>query len=101
MAVFLFYEENMICVCDYRTPADVLHSLKNEFEVIQLTPDTALPAPVWGHSDLMIFRLEEYLVTRLKYYYIAAREIDMICKKAGLKLQIGRASCRERVCLSV
>lgn len=86
MAVFLFYEENMICVCDYRTPADVLYSLKNEFDVIQLPPDTALPAPVWGHSDLMIFRLEKYLVTRLKYYYIAAREIDMICKKAGLKL---------------
>lgn len=76
----------MICVCDYRTPADVLHTLKNEFEVIQLPLDAALPAPVWGHSDLMIFRLDEYLVTRYKYYSIASREINLICKKAGLKL---------------
>jgi hypothetical protein len=76
----------MICVCDYRTPASVLEALNKKFDVIQLPFDSALPVPVWGHSDLLIFRLEDYLIVRLKYYYIARREIDLICKKAGLKL---------------
>ncbi len=81
----------MICVCDYRTPAGVLDSLKKEFEVIQLPPDTSLPAPVCGHSDLLIFRLDDYLITRKSYYRIAKREIDSICEKAGLDIILSDA----------
>lgn len=76
----------MICICDYRTPASVLRTLRKEYEVIQLPFDSSLPAPVWGHSDLLIFKIENYLITRSSYYRIARREIDYICKKAGLIL---------------
>lgn len=76
----------MICICDYRTPASVLASLKKEFEVVQLPLDARLPAPVWGHIDLLVFILGKYLITRSSYYRIAKREIEYICKKAGLIL---------------
>ncbi len=81
----------MICICDYRTPAGVLYSLNKEFEVIQLPPDTSLPAPLCGHSDLLIFRLEEYLITRKSYYRIAKREIDRICEVTELNLILSDA----------
>lgn len=76
----------MICICDYRTPRTVSDNLKKEFEVIQLPPDPSLPAPVCGHSDLLIFRLENYLIARKSYYLIAKHEIDEICQKAKLQL---------------
>ncbi len=76
----------MICVCDYRTPVGVLDSLKKEFETIQLPPDSSLPEAVNGHSDLMIFRLENFLITRKNYYLTAKKTIDLICKNAGLEL---------------
>lgn len=81
----------MICICDFRTPRGVLDSLKKEFEVIQLPPDTSLPAPVCGHSDLLVFRLEKYLITRKSYYGIAKSEIDRICKQAKLELILSDA----------
>ncbi len=88
---FCFYEEIMICVCDYRTPAGVLDSLKKEFEVVHLPPDTSLPAPVCGHSDLLIFRLGDHLIARKGYYRAAKREIDGICERAGLELILSDA----------
>ena len=38
----------MICICDYRTPSGVLDSLKKEFEILQLPPDSSLPEAVNG-----------------------------------------------------
>lgn len=81
----------MICICDFRTPRGVLDSLKKEFEVIQLPPDTSLPAPVCGHSDLLVFQLEKNLITRKSYYGIAKSEIDRICKQAKLELILSDA----------
>jgi hypothetical protein len=86
----------MICVCDYRTPAGVLDSLKKEFEVIQLPPDSSLPDAVNGHSDLLIFRLENYLVARKSYYITAKDKIDLICKEAKLELILSDAESGDR-----
>lgn len=76
----------MICVCDYRTPKCVLDSLKKNFEIIQLPPDTSLPEAVNGHSDLLIFKIDNKLVTRKSYYRTAKDKIDLICDKSGLEL---------------
>lgn len=76
----------MICVCDYRTPKGVLDSLKKDFEIIQLPPDTSLPEAVNGHSDLLIFKIDNKLVTRKCYYRTAKDKIDLICDKSGLEL---------------
>jgi len=76
----------MICVCDYRTPKGVLDSLKKDYEIIQLPPDTSLPEAVSGHVDLLIFKLENKLVTRKSYYRTAKDKIDLICEKCGLEL---------------
>lgn len=81
----------MICICDFRTPAGVLDTLKKEFEIIQLPPDASLPAPVCGHSDLLVFRLDKYLVTRKSYYVVAKNEIDRVCKQAKLELILSDA----------
>jgi hypothetical protein len=81
----------MICVCDYRTPASVLDSLKKNFEVIQLPPDYSLPDEVNGHSDLLMFRLNNYLVVRKNYYITAKDKIDLICKEAKCKLILSEA----------
>ena len=76
----------MICVCDYRTPKGVLDSLNKDFEIIQLPPDTSLPEAVNGHSDLLIFKIDNKLVTRKNYYRTAKDKIDLICDKSGLEL---------------
>ena len=76
----------MICVCDYRTPASVLDSLKKEFNIVQLPPDPSLPEAVCGHSDLLIFRLGNHLITRKSYYPAANGEIDFICGQSALEL---------------
>lgn len=81
----------MICVCDYRTPKGVLDSLKKDYEIIQLPPDTSLPEAVSGHVDLLIFKLENKLVTRKSYYRTAMDKIDLICKKCGLELILSEA----------
>lgn len=85
----------MICVCDYRTPKGVLDSLKKEFEIIQLPPDTSLPEAVNGHSDLLIFKIDNKLVTRKNYYRTAKDKIDLICDKGGLELVLSEAEAGE------
>ena len=82
----------MICVCDYRTPASVLDSLKKEFNIVQLPPDTSLPDAVCGHSDLLIFRLGNHLITRKSYYTAAKGEI---CKELLIKLGIDEESFKK------
>ncbi len=81
----------MICVCDYRTPRSVLDSLKKKFEIIQLPPDASLPEAVNGHSDLLIFKIDNKLVTRKSYYRTAKYKIDLICEKSGLELILSDA----------
>lgn len=79
----------MICVCDIRTPRSVLDSLKERgFEILQLPPDPSLPDPVSGHSDLLVFIIDGYLLTREDYYHQAYVEIDRLCKKARFKRMI-------------
>jgi len=79
----------MICVCDIRTPRSVLDQLKERgFEIIHLPPDTSLPHPVCGHSDLLVFIIYGYLLTREDYYHKSFVEIDRLCKKARLKPMI-------------
>lgn len=79
----------MICICDYRTPRAVLNPLKERgFDIIQLPPDPSLPYPVNGHTDLLVFIIEGYLLTRESYYYTALADIDKLCKKARLKRMI-------------
>lgn len=79
----------MICICDYRTPNDVLDSLSGRgFETVQLPPDPSLPEPVNGHADLLVFILDQYLITRRSYYGIAKKEIDLICETAILNLSL-------------
>ncbi len=70
----------MICICDKR------FDLKFEFETVQLPLDPSLSVRVSGHTDLLIFILEDTLITRKDYYSIAKAEIDLICLCAGLKL---------------
>lgn len=81
----------MICVCDYRTPRSVLDSLKKEYKIIQLPPDPSLPNAVDGHSDLLIFRIENYLITRKSFYKKAKDQIDLICKETRLELILSEA----------
>lgn len=86
----------MICVCDYRTPRGVLDSLKKEFEIIQLPPDSSLPKAVNGHADLLIFKLDNKLVTRTSYYKAAKDKIDLICKKSSLELVLSGADATDK-----
>jgi hypothetical protein len=86
----------MICVCDYRTPASVLDSLKKEFNIVQLPPDTSLPEAVCGHSDLLIFRLGNHLITRKSYYPAAKGEIDFICEEASLELILSNSEAGKK-----
>lgn len=86
----------MICVCDYRTPRGVLDSLKKEFDIIQLPPDASLPEAVNGHSDLLIFKIDNKLVTRKSYYRTAKDKIDLICEKCGLELILSDAEAGDK-----
>ncbi|MBQ3228557.1 MAG: hypothetical protein IJB43_08245 [Clostridia bacterium] len=86
----------MICVCDYRTPKGVLDSLKKDFEIIQLPPDTSLPEAVNGHSDLLIFKIDNKLVTRKSYYRTAKDKIDLICDKGGLELVLSETKAGDK-----
>ena len=86
----------MICVCDYRTPKGVLDSLKKDFEIIQLPPDTSMPEAVNGHSDLLIFKIDNKLVTRKSYYRTAKDKIDLICDKGGLELVLSEAKTGDK-----
>lgn len=86
----------MICICDYRTPSGVLDSLKKEFEILQLPPDSSLPEAVNGHSDLLIFRLKNQLITRKSYYRTAKDKIELICEKSGLELILSGAEAGDR-----
>lgn len=86
----------MICVCDYRTPKGVLDSLKKDFEIIQLPPDTSLPEAVNGHSDLLIFKIDNKLVTRKSYYRTAKEKIDLICDKGGLELVLSKSEAGDK-----
>lgn len=86
----------MICVCDYRTPRGVLDSLKKDFEIIQLPPDTSLSEAVNGHSDLLIFKIDNKLVTRKSYYRTAEDKIDLICEKCGLELILSDAEAGDK-----
>lgn len=86
----------MICICDYRTPSGVLDSLKKEFEILQLPPDSSLPEAVNGHSDLLIFRLKNRLITRKNYYRTAKDKIELICEKSGLELILSGAEAGDR-----
>ena len=81
----------MICVCDYRTPQGTLDAIKKHFDIIQLPPDTSLPEAVNGHSDLLIFKLDNKLVTRKSYYRTAKEKIDLICDKSALELILSDA----------
>lgn len=86
----------MICVCDYRTPQGALDALKKFFDIIQLPPDTSLPEAVNGHSDLLIFKLDNKLVTRKSYYRTAKDKIDIICEKCGLELILSDAESGDK-----
>ena len=86
----------MICVCDYRTPAGVLDSLDKKFEIIQLPPDPSLPEAVNGHSDLLIFKFDNKLVTRKSYYPTAKEKIDLICQKSGIELILSDAEADDK-----
>ncbi|MBQ2242492.1 MAG: hypothetical protein II319_10155 [Clostridia bacterium] len=86
----------MVCVCDYRTPAGVLDSLKKKFEIIQLPPDPSLPEAVNGHSDLLIFKFDNKLVTRKIYYPTAKEKIDLICQKSGCELILSDAEADDK-----
>ncbi len=91
-AVFLFIGKKMICICDKRTPKNILLDLtRKNFDILQLPLDPSLPEPVSGHSDLLVFVLNDTLLTRQDYYSIAKSEIDFICAKSGLKLLLSDA----------
>ena len=86
----------MICICDHRAPKTICDNLKKEFKVIKLPLDPSLPTPVCGHSDLLIFRLENYLIARKSYYRLAKAELDEICKMAGLRLILSNAQATDK-----
>lgn len=58
------------------------------FEVIKLPADPSLPEPVNGHADLLVFILDEFLLTRRDYYATAKKEIDRVCEASGMNLLI-------------
>ncbi|MBQ8258570.1 MAG: hypothetical protein IJY97_03315 [Clostridia bacterium] len=60
--------------------------MKKDFEIIQLPPDASLPEAVNGHGDLLIFKIDNKLVTRKSYYRTAKDKIDLICDNGGLEL---------------
>lgn len=80
----------MLCICDSR------FDLKCDFEVIKLPPDPALSIGVCSHTDLLIFILEDTLITRRAYYEIAKPEIDFVCNSAGLKLVLSDDEAGEK-----
>ena len=83
----------MLCLCDYRTPSDILTSLTNEgFKTVLLPADPSLPHPVNGHTDLLVFLDGCFLTVSRGYYEKNSVLIDGVCKKSGLTL---RFSTRE------
>lgn len=78
----------MLCLCDYRTPADILTSLSIAgFETVLLPSDPYLPHPVNGHADLIAFVHHRELTVRLSYYKQNKMLIDGICKKSKYHLR--------------
>lgn len=85
--------QQMICLCDFRTPRSSIISLERRgIEVLRLPPDIALPAPISGHTDLLVFILKNKLLTRESYYGKAYSVIDYICKRARLELVLSSES---------
>ena len=87
----------MLCLCDYRTPADILESLRNRgFETIVLPADPSLPTPVNGHTDLIVFVYGGDITVRLDYYRQNKALIDAICKKSKLHLRLSYSSASKK-----
>lgn len=87
----------MICLCDYRTPADVLSSLNERgFETVLMPADPSLPEPVNGHADLIVFVYGGDITVRLDYYRQNKALIDAICKKSKLHLQLSYSSASKK-----
>ena len=90
---FCFLGDYMLCLCDERTPRDVIDALNRlGFEVTPLPLCDSLPEPVCGHTDLIVFPDDRFLTVSRGYYKKNAELIDGICKKSNLTL---RFSTRE------
>ena len=87
----------MLCLCDYRTPADILESLRSRgFETITMPADSSLPDPVNGHTDLKVFVYGGDISVRLDYYRQNKALIDAICKKSKLHLRLSYSSASKK-----
>ena len=83
----------MLCLCDERTPRDVIEALTRlGFDVTPLPLCDSLPEPVRGHTDLLVFPDGRFLTVSRGYYEKNSVLIDSVCKKSGLTL---RFSTRE------
>jgi hypothetical protein len=87
----------MLCLCDYRTPKDIIESLrKRGFETLLIPADYSLPTPVNGHTDLNVFVCEGTVTLRSDYYEKHKELIDKICESAGLFPKLSEARAGDR-----
>ncbi len=87
----------MLCLCDYRTPTDVLESLRTRgFEAVLLPADPSLPDPVKGHTDLIVFIYGGDITVRRDYYRQNKALIDSICVKSKLHLRLSFSSAGKK-----
>lgn len=81
----------MLCLCDYRTPEDILLALESRgFEVVPIPADSALPTPVNGHTDLNVFAYGKTITLRADYHERNRSLFDRICSSAGLELFLSK-----------
>ena len=77
----------MITVTDYRMDKSAVEKLSEfGFYNISLKPWSALPGGIASHPDMLIFVLDDILLTHIDYYQCNKTAIDAITGKANLKL---------------
>lgn len=61
-----------------------IRSLKSEFEVYTLPPDTDIAFPVRSHPDMIMCIIDGHLILSEKYYLLNKPLIDEIASRGGL-----------------
>lgn len=74
----------MLAVTDRNAPQCLKNALAlHGFSLLSLPPHPALPAPIAGHPDLLLFFLPDAILTTEAYSEIARRELEVLGKHTG------------------
>lgn len=84
-----FYEGiimSFLTIVSSTMPSEAITTLRRITDVVLLPPDPCLPAPVSSHPDMLLFTLEDTLVTYRSYYTIAKAQLEHILACTGMRL---------------